>query len=215
MKIKRLNQISRDKLFTFAQRKEGLIGIELGVAKGAFSKQMVETKKFSIFFGIDKYSDHHNIKEYKFALKSVGLLENYKLFKITFDDALDIFEDQYFDFVYIDGYAHNGQKGGETICKWIRKVKPGGVLCGDDYDKKFPLTVESVNYVSKETGLELYITDPKYENDHKFSSWMLKIDKLYNLKPNTNLKVKSKIADFYFKNKIKIKKIFYKIFKNE
>jgi len=129
--------------------KNNLIGIELGVAGGLFSKNMIDTGKFKTFFGIDKYSDHHDIEQYKSAIKYVGLLENYKLLKLDFDDAIDMFDDQYFDFIYIDGYAHNGQKGGETICKWIKKVKPGGLLCGDDYDKKFPLTLEAVNYIKK------------------------------------------------------------------
>ena len=73
-------------------------------------------------------------------------------------------------------------KRGETLCKWIKKVKPGGILCGDDYDQKFPLTIEAVNYISQETNLNFYITDIRSETDHKYASWAFRIDKFYNIK---------------------------------
>ena len=44
--------------------KGSLIGIELGVAGGLFSKKMIETGKFKFFFGVDKYSDHHDLNQY-------------------------------------------------------------------------------------------------------------------------------------------------------
>ena len=171
---------------------------------------MIESGKFKFFFGVDKYSDHHDQNQYKSAIKYVGILENYKLLKLDFNEALEMFDDQFFDFIYIDGYAHNGQKGGETLCKWIKKVKPGGILCGDDYDKSFPLTVEAVNYISKKTNLNLYITDIISEKDHKYASWVLKVDKLYNIEINKTLRLKSIIFDFYHRIIRKLKKIFFK-----
>ena len=45
-----------------------LIGVELGVAGGLFSKKMIDTGKFKTFFGIDKYSDHHDLKQYQHFL---------------------------------------------------------------------------------------------------------------------------------------------------
>ena len=83
-------------------------------------------------------------------------------------------------------------------------------FCGDDYDQKFPLTVDAVNYISKETNLNFYITDIKSETDHKYSSWAFKIDKFYNIKIKKDLRFKSKVYDIYYKYKIKLKKIFYK-----
>jgi len=187
-----------------------LIGVELGVAGGLFSKKMIDTGKFKTFFGIDKYSDHHDLKQYKSAIKYVGLLKNYKLIKLDFNEALDIFDDQYFDFIYIDGYAHNGQKGGETICKWIKKVKIGGLLCGDDYNKKFPLTLQAVDYVQKKTDLDLFITDLNAETDHQYASWVFKIDKFYDFETKKDLELKSKIYDIYYRYKIKLKKLIFK-----
>src|SRR3990167_9257893 len=67
------------------------IGIELGVAAGAFSARMVQSGKFHQFFGVDVYGDTHDITEYKKALRTVGLRSNYHLLRMTFDDALDVF----------------------------------------------------------------------------------------------------------------------------
>ena len=44
------------------------IGIELGVARGDFSKKMIQTKKFSKFYGVDVYNDIHDVNEYKLSL---------------------------------------------------------------------------------------------------------------------------------------------------
>ena len=33
-----------------------------------------------------------------------------------------MFDDQFFDFIYIDGYAHNGQKGVKHFASGLRKL---------------------------------------------------------------------------------------------
>ena len=94
------------------------VGIELGVAGGHFSQRMVQSGKFEIFFGVDLYEDHHNIREYISALKLIGIMENYHLLRMSFDEAIDLFEDNFFDFIYFDGYAHTGEEGGKTFSDW-------------------------------------------------------------------------------------------------
>ena len=77
---------------------EGNIGVELGVAKGIFSSRMVDSGYFSSFIGIDMYGDtYHDVGEYKEALRRVGLLSNFKLLRMTFDEAYDLFEDESLD----------------------------------------------------------------------------------------------------------------------
>jgi tetratricopeptide (TPR) repeat protein len=135
------------------------IGIELGVAKGVFSKQMIESKKFSSFYGVDLYGDHHNTSEYINTIKHIGINENYKLFRMRFDEALNLFEDEYFDFIYVDGYAHTGENDGKTMHDWYKKLKTGGIIAGDDYHFQWPLVVEQVHKFINMHGLELLITD--------------------------------------------------------
>jgi len=207
-----LNNFPRSKLHELIKNNDNLVGIELGVAKGSFSKKMIETQKFNFFFGVDKYSDHHNTKEYLQAIYNVGVFSNYKLIRSTFDEALELFEDNSFDFIYIDGYAHNGQLGGDTIVKWYPKLKINGVICGDDYDDKFPLVKQVVNYLANKYDLEILLTDINAEDDgHNFPSWAHVCHKKLSLSAKETIIRKSKIYDFYFRNKIKIKKFFEKI----
>ena len=104
------------------------LGIELGVAAGSFSARMVQSGKFRRFWGVDVYGDAHDITEYKRALLTVGIEADYALLRMTFDEALDIFPDEFFDFIYVDGYAHTGEEGGRTLINWYAKLKPGGIL---------------------------------------------------------------------------------------
>jgi len=151
------------------------IGIELGVAEGGFSKKMVDSGKFSDFYGVDMYADTHDTNEYKVALSTVGIRKKYKLLRMTFDDAIDLFEDNFFDFIYIDGFAHTGEEGGETLNKWYKKLKVGGVFSGDDYHSDWPLVVWAVNNFVKQTDAILSVTD-KVEDNVAFSeypSWLI------------------------------------------
>ena len=205
-----LHHYSRFNVVDFIE-KSNLIGIELGVAKGDFSKKMLESGKFKLYYGVDKYSDHHDYKEYLDTLKNIGIHKNFHLLRTSFESALSIFEDNYFDFIYIDGYAHGGQEGGKTLCDWIKKVKIGGIICGDDYDDKFPLTIKAVDYLAKNTNNQIYLTNKDfiYDNQRRhYASWILKVDKEYNIKPDKFLMLKSKVISNYHKMRIKIKYLF-------
>ena len=149
------------------------IGVELGVAKGLFSSRMVKSGYFSTFIGIDMYADsYHDVGEYKKAVKRVGLFSNYKLLRMTFEEAYDLFEDESLDFIYVDGYAHNGEEGGKTIFDWSKKVKIGGVIAGDDYHTDWPLVVESVNEFIKSSGFSLSITSIIEDDPYcSYPSW--------------------------------------------
>lgn len=146
-------------VLSLLDRPTGNVGIELGVAAGDFSVRLLESGRFDRLYGVDAYADHHEVNEYKLALRRLGLSGGYTLLRMFFDEALELFEDNSLDFVYIDGYAHTGQKGGETIFAWASKVKPGGVVSGHDYDPAFPLTIEAVDWFVAENGFELCIVD--------------------------------------------------------
>ena len=150
------------------------IGIELGVARGVFSERMMASGKFRRFYGVDRYGDIHDVQEYKLALKHVGLEKNYHLLRMTFEEAIDLFDDEYFDFVYIDGFAHTGEDGGRSIIDWYRKVKVGGVLAGDDYHRDWPLVMWAVNHFVVESGHRLYLTEVLDEDAYSlYPSWYI------------------------------------------
>ncbi len=159
------------------------IGIELGVAGGVFSRRMVESGKFKAFYGVDLYADHHDTAEYVHALKHVGIAENYKLLRMSFDDALALFDDDYFDFVYFDGYAHTGEEGGKSFVDWFQKVKVGGVVAGDDYDDDWPLVKWAVNSFANELGVQLHVTGrTETTNQSRYPSWFFTKERVFDFK---------------------------------
>lgn len=151
------------------------VGIELGVAKGIYAQRMLESNKFSRFYGVDLYGDFHDTTEYKQALNHIGLHDKrYCLLRMTFDDALDLFPDNFFDFIYIDGFAHTGEEGGKTIVEWFNKLKRGGVLAGDDYHRNWPLVQWAVNDFAHQTNQQVTIT-AKVEKStfSQYPSWFV------------------------------------------
>lgn len=124
------------------------VGVELGVADGYFSKQLLSTSNIKLLYSIDRWAGDrgHNIDQYKKAIKNLKEFYNRNfIIKLSFTEALDIFSDNYFDFIYIDGYAHTGQDNGTTLYEWWPKLKPGGIFAGHDYDKKFPIMLKIVD----------------------------------------------------------------------
>jgi hypothetical protein len=152
---------------------EKSVGIELGVATGKFSKFLSESGKFSEFWGIDKWDDHHDIQEYHNCVKTLG---HVNILRATFNECLILFPNNYFDFIYIDGYAHTGQDGGSTLYEWFPKLKVGGVFSGHDYDREhWKKTYDSVNDFTVCCDLHRHLN--VIQNEEEFNSWWL-------IKPN-------------------------------
>ena len=211
-----INTLLNTKRYDVIQKLHGKenIGIELGVAEGNFSYHMMESKKFIKFYGIDSYNDfQHNDDEYHLTKQKMSKFKNYQLIKDTFENSLNLFKDNYFDFIYIDGFAHTGNNGGETIFNWFDKLKVGGILSGDDYHKDWPLVIEVVNDFVRQTNFKLFLTD-KIDDDpySQYPSWfvikesqiVLKLPDIYKKKAEFNHKKE------VFNRKNKLKKINYK-----
>ncbi len=149
------------------------VGIELGVAAGSFSAKMTGSGKFAKVFGVDTYDDYyHHIDEYREALSAVGLHTNYSLLRMTFEEARELFPDEFFDFVYVDGFAHTGQEGGQTLADWFPTVKVGGVMAGDDYHDDWPLVQWAVNDFAEALGVELKQTERTEDHSYnRYPSW--------------------------------------------
>jgi ubiquinone/menaquinone biosynthesis C-methylase UbiE len=133
------------------------IGIELGVARGEFAERILKANHLSMFYGVDKYDDHHNEVEYQTTVKKLSIYKNYTLHRMTFEQALDLFPDEHFDFIYIDGYAHTGQDNGKTLHDWYKKCKTGGIFSGDDYTPEYQLTIDNVDQFVKQHGKKLNV----------------------------------------------------------
>lgn len=121
------------------------VGAEIGVERGVFSKVICQKGKIDKLYLIDcwkaysGYRDHVSQKKldgfYKITKKQVkdyGFCELIRKFSL---EAVEDFEDNSLDFVYIDA-NHDYKHVYEDLTAWIKKVKKGGIVSGHDYVKR-------------------------------------------------------------------------------
>lgn len=119
------------------------VGVEVGVAEGRYSKIILENKNVTKLYGVDPFLSHKEYKDYTkpatferlYASTRERLMpyaNRWELLRMFSMDAVKAFEDEHFDFVYIDA-NHDYKHVTEDITEWIKKVKPGGIIAGDDY----------------------------------------------------------------------------------
>lgn len=141
---------------------ENPVGVELGVAEGVFSEMVLANKEVGHWFSIDAWAGDrgHDTAQYKTALrKLLPYADRNTVLRMRFADALDLFPDEFFDFIYVDGYAHTGQDNGHHLESWWPKLKVGGVFAGDDYDKRWHKNMKVVDKFLKKKRHELRIHD--------------------------------------------------------
>jgi hypothetical protein len=144
------------------------VGAELGVAGGHFSSAILKHGQVAQLWSIDKWDDHHDLKEYKAAatlLATRGAGRCIPL-RMTFNEAVGLFEDQSLSFVYVDGYAHLGQQDGKTLEMWWPKLRAGAIMAGHDYHSDFPKTIQAVDRFVADVGAEVNLT-----GEVKYPSW--------------------------------------------
>lgn len=145
------------------------IGCELGVAEGKFSEEILLYSNIKYLYSIDMWAGdrgHDNIEYMKAQNRLSPYKEKNTILKYKFDKAIKLFDDNYFDFIYIDGYAHTGQDNGKTLNDWWPKLKSGGIFAGHDYDQAWPKTIDRVNEFISINNLLLHII-----YDKPFNSW--------------------------------------------
>lgn len=135
-------------------------GVELGVAAGDFSREILRNSSVTRLWSIDRWSDHHGLAEYKAAAEILAAHGHGWCvpLRMTFAEAIPLFEDESLDFCYVDGYARGGQENGQTLADWWPKLKPGGTFSGHDYSSCWPQTVKAVDAFAAQHGLMIYTT---------------------------------------------------------
>lgn len=117
---------------------------EIGVYKGEYTE--VLAKAGLTVYAIDPWDEaveypYYNGKSnpqavedenYAITKKRLEKCPNVILIKRTSMDAIELFEDESLDAVYIDG-NHSFKYVAEDIASWIKKVRKGGFVCGHDY----------------------------------------------------------------------------------
>tara|TARA_R110002126_G_scaffold105559_6_gene239935 strand:+ start:1730 stop:2245 length:516 start_codon:yes stop_codon:yes gene_type:complete len=147
---------------------------ELGVDRGAFSSTILATSNCAGLYSIDRWAGDrgHDAAQEEEARALLGRYGGRSsVIKSSFSDALDMFPEGFFDLIYIDGYAHTGQEGGDTLRDWWPKLRERGVFAGHDYSPSWPKTVERVDDFAKKLGLTINVTNG---HDEYESWWVVK-----------------------------------------
>jgi len=148
---------------------------EVGVWDGFNLKNLLKSKANEVY-GIDPYCfEFTNDKNKKFTKRKIDIIFNevknlekifncLKIIKKKSEDAVLNFENNYFDFVYIDG-NHTYEYVKKDLNLWFSKVKSNGILAGHDYcnytfknGEKYGV-IEAVNEFSIKNKIQFYLTD--------------------------------------------------------
>ena len=138
------------------------VGVEIGTERGRFASDIcVRCPKVKLY-AVDPYIPYEEAGEvyskemmddnYNEAKRRLSVL-NCEVVRKTSMEAVKDFEDNSLDFVFIDG-NHKFEYVLEDIKEWTKKVKPGGVVCGHDYERKHDFgVVNAVNKYVKENRI--------------------------------------------------------------
>jgi hypothetical protein len=133
-----------------------LVGAELGVCHGNMSKYLLGYKP-SIHM---TFVDIHRRESFLATVKPFRE-ETYDFYEMPTTEAATLVPDNHFDFVFIDA-DHAYASVRQDIIDWLPKVKPGGWLCGHDYNKLFTADDRDTKYAVKKAVTELL---PDHEED--------------------------------------------------
>jgi hypothetical protein len=150
-------------------------GAELGVAGGKYSDEILRhCPAVTLLWSIDRWSDHHNVLEYWSAANRLAVHgERSRVRRCTFTEAAQMIPDGSLAWCYIDGYAHSGQDGGQTLEEWWPKLRPGGIMAGHDYHPDWPATVQAVDAFAARHGLQFGRTQ-EYVKEREWPSWWVR-----------------------------------------
>lgn len=117
------------------------VGAEIGVQEGSYSKVLLQNISGLKLFGVDLwelYPGYRDFRQYEIEKSYQTTKENIKgydcvLIKDWSHKAVEQFEDESLDFVFIDG-NHAYEYVVQDIALWSKKVRKGGIVYGHDYD---------------------------------------------------------------------------------
>ena len=149
MGLREINQ-NRSRLFLLQTMPKNSICAEIGVNRGNFSKIILKIVKPKKLYLIDPWkSDENQIKmdeNYNKTLKRVkNEIESGQVIlkKGSSLDVLSKFEDNFFDWIYVDGdHRYEFVKKDLDLC--YSKIKKNGFITGDDYNHQWGLKKRQV-----------------------------------------------------------------------
>lgn len=157
------------------------ICIEIGVLFGDFSQQILDILKPQKLYLVDSWEENAHDKngdetygkDLNFLPTSYSSYQDYLSLKNKYSqqiekneiniirnysyDAVSLFQDSYFDFIYIDA-CHLYECVKEDLSNYLPKLKQGGIMCGHDYFKLDNFgVIEAVDEFCEKNNYEMVI----------------------------------------------------------
>ena len=127
---------------------DGLTGVEVGVFLGENVSYILKSAEIKKLYLVDAWSkevylkwsnkiespggEERLIEGYNRVVSKFGCLTNIKIIKMESIDAAKLFDNDFFNFIYIDA-AHSYNAVKNDIDSWYSKMKKGGLFGGHDY----------------------------------------------------------------------------------
>jgi predicted O-methyltransferase YrrM len=138
-------------------------GAEIGVAGGVHSESLLQNIEGCELLCVDHWGTSWS-KKLESEARARLAPYNATLVKASSMEAARDVADGSLDFVYIDA-AHDFDHVMEDLITWSRKVKPGGIVSGHDYDRGHRRgVIPAVNAYTRAHNIrEWFLTDPPHE----------------------------------------------------
>ena len=153
------------------------IGAEIGIFRGAFANAVVNKIHPKMYHMIDPWKFRPNWKKYDYHGKLIDSPEmvewmyedickrfdrpNIKIHRDFSYNVVDEFEDNYFDFVYVDG-NHNYHAVLQDLRLYYPKIKDGGVMSGDDWSISGNRVKRAVREFTEEVGVKFSVKQDQF-----------------------------------------------------
>lgn len=161
-------------------------GAEVGVFAGHYSEILCKTIPGLKLYCIDGWAAYEGYRDrqgeaffreaYDQAIVRLAPYDTEIVRKFSMDAVRD-FEDESLDFVYIDG-NHGYEYVKQDIEAWSKKVRPGGIVAGDDYyvmRTGNAGVIQAVDEYAKKHGVDMNITPEDkvtiIDHDDRQSQW--------------------------------------------
>jgi hypothetical protein len=162
-------------IYKIINENEYKLGVEIGVAYGSHSDNILDMTSIDKLYGIDPYLEYGDYEKDPMCMSQKTMDDMYifvndrltyygdrfQLLRETSIDASSNFDNETLDFVYIDG-NHFEDYIKLDLYTWWEKIRIGGIISGHDYNHgNFPFVTKLVDQFCIEKNIEL-----KYMGNH-------------------------------------------------
>lgn len=140
--------------------KDGMNIVEIGAFLGqstSYLAQLIKNKNLKLTFNVVDHwklsdglerlpenMDRDIFKQFCENIKDCGVRDIITILKKDSVEASKDFQDKSLDFVFIDA-SHDYENVKKDINAWLPKIKPGGIISGDDYHPTWSGVVAAVD----------------------------------------------------------------------